>query len=154
MVTDALGLLLEDVAKLIGIAKLEPDRNNSCLIKFPNAPSIQLELDKSGNYLMIGCDLGEIPPGPYRENVFKEALKYNGKPPPRSADFAFSKQANKLVMTKHLLAKNLRGEAVVEALTPFQALAKSWQEALSRGDVPSSVEGLYQPGGSKMFGMK
>lgn len=154
MVTDALGLLLEDIGRLLNIPHLVPDSNHSCLIKFPTGPSIQIEIDKTGNYLMIGCDLGEIPVGPYRENVFREALKANGRPFPHAAEFAYSKQSNKLVMTRYLILNSLRGETVVEALTPFQALAGQWHEALARGEVPYSLEGAYQSGGSKMFGMK
>lgn len=154
MVTDSFGLILEELGKLIGIEKLAPDQNNSCLIKFPKGPSIQLEIDKTGNYLMIACDLGEIPTGPYRENVFREALKSNGRPPPLVAEFAYSKQGNKLLMTKLLPIISLHGEIIVDALTPFQELAIRWQDSLTRGEVPSFLEGAYQSGGSKMFGMK
>lgn len=153
MVTDSFGLLLEEVAKLLDIEKLEPDRNNSCLIQFVKGPAIQFEIEKAGNHLLIMCDLGEVPAGPYRENVFREALKYNGRPYPHACQFAYSKQTNKLVMTHLLPLSNLRGEQVIEALTPFQAIAKQWQESLLRGDVPT-VEGSSQSGGSKMFGIK
>lgn len=154
MVSDALGLLLEDIGKILNIPHLAPDANHSCLIKFPKGPPIQIEIDKSGNYLMIGCDLGEIPVGPYRENVFREALKANGQPYPHAAEFAYSKQSNKLVITRYLILQSLRGETVIEALTPFQALADQWHEALTRGDIPISLEGAYQSSGTKMFGMK
>lgn len=153
MVTDSFGLLLEELAKLLNISKLEPDRNNSCLIKFPKGPPIQFEIEKSGNHLLIACDLGEIPAGPYRENVFREALKHNGRPYPHACEFAYSKQTNKLVMTHLLPLPNLRGEQVVEALTPFQVIALRWQESLARGEVPS-FDGAFQSGGSKPFGMK
>lgn len=153
MVTDSFGLLLEDMAKLLKIPKLESDRNNACLIKFPNAPSIQFEIEKSGNHVLIACDLGEIPAGPYRENVFREALRYNGRPYPHACQFAYSKQTNKLVMTHLLPLQNLRAEQVIDALTPFQAIAKQWQESLARGEVPS-MEGTSSSGGVKPFGMK
>lgn len=154
MVTDAFGLLLEDVAKQLNIPSLVPDQNNSCLIKFPKGPAIQLEIDKTGNYLMIGCDLGEIPAGPYRENVFREALKMNGRSYPHAADFAYSKQSNKLVMTTQLPLQNLRSETIVETLNSFQELAIRWNESLQSGEVPSFLEGAYQSSSAKMFGMK
>lgn len=154
MVTDSFGLLLEEIGKHLGIANLAPDANNSCLIKFPKGPSIQLEIDKTGNFLMIACDLGEIPAGPYRENVFREALKYNGRPYPHIAEFAYSKQTNKLVMTRLLPLNDIRGEIIIEALTPFQELSNRWHETLARGEIPSSLEGAYISGGAKMFGIK
>ena len=103
---------------------------------------------------MIACDLGEIAAGPYRENVFREALKYNGRPFPHAAEFSYSKQGNKLVMTKYLPILNLRSETIVDALTPFQEMAIRWHDSLFRGEVPSFLEGAYQSGGNKMFGMK
>lgn len=153
MVTDSFGLLLEEIGKLLDIPKLAPDRNNSCLINFPKGPPIQFEIEKMGNHFLIACDLGEVPTGPYRENVFREALKYNGRPFPHACQFAYSKQTNKLVITHLLPLANLRGEQVIEALTPFQAIAIQWQEALARGEVPAS-EGVFQGGGAKPFGMK
>lgn len=154
MVTDSFGMILEELGKHLGIPKLAPDSNNSCLIKFPHGPSLQMEIDKTGNYLMLGADLGEVPAGPYRENVFREALKYNGKPYPHAADFAYSKQSNKLVMTKLLLLANLRVEIVIGALDAFLSLARKWHESISRGEVPASLEGAYVSGASKMFGIK
>lgn len=154
MVSDAFGLLLEELAKLLKIKELHADANNSCLIKFQKGPSIQLELRHSGDFLVMGCDLGIVPPGRYRENIFREALKANGLPPPRSGDFAYSRRTDKLVLTKELSLVQLTGEQVFNHLVPFFKKAKEWQQALAKEEIPippPSVEAAKAGGG--MFGL-
>lgn len=154
MVTDAYGLLLQELGKLLNIKNLQPDTNNSCLIKFPGEPSIQIELDKSHNNLMLCCNFGAVPPGRYRENVFREALKSNGLPPPHHGDFAYSKKTDNLIMIELLPITELNGDKVFNALAPFREKAKNWHESISRGEIPSTLQGAYSRGGSGMFGLK
>lgn len=154
MVKDMFGTLLEDLGKLIKIETLEPDKNNSCLISFTNGVKVQLEIDQSRNLLVVGCDLGAIPPGRYRETLFREALKSNGLPPPRNGNFAFSKQQDHLIMTEELPLKDIHPDQVFQLLEPFLAKAKEWQDAISRGDTPTIIQGAYNSKAkSGMFGL-
>lgn len=153
MVADAFGTLLQELGKIIKIPTLEPDQNNSCLVKFPNAPTTQFEMDRSNSFLIIGCDLGEIPLGRYRETLFKEALIANGMPYPRNGDFAYSKQTDHLILTAVLPLKDLTGDKVAMVLLPFLEKAKIWQEALSKNEIPSR-HGSFASKGSGMFGLK
>jgi hypothetical protein len=152
MVTDVYSSLLQELGKLLK-AELQPDANHSCLLQFPNKLSVQIELDRSGNNLLIGCNLATVPPGRYRENVFREALKSNGLPPPRHGDFAYSKQADVLVLVQLLPLKDINGDKIMDALTPFLEKAKLWQEAITHGDVPTAIQATYS-GKSGMFGLK
>jgi len=155
MVTDTFGALLQEMGKILKLRDLQPDGNNSCLIRFPNGTQVQLELDHSGTNLIIGCDLGLVTPGRYRENVFREALISNGLPYPRHGDFAYSRHSDHLVLTHTLPIKDLNGEKIAAALTPFLEKAKSWQEALARGDIPSHLPLTFSKGGGGgMFGLK
>lgn len=154
MVTDAFGALLQEMGKALKIPKLEPDRNNSCLIKFPNGTELQLELDGSGFFLTIGCDLGSVSPGRYRENVFREALISNGLPHPRHGDFAYSRQSDHLVLFENLSIKDLNGEKIADEVKPFLEKASSWRESISRGEIPSHLPSLSTSRGSGMFGLK
>ncbi|MGK5595546.1 MAG: CesT family type III secretion system chaperone [Parachlamydiaceae bacterium] len=154
MVTDAFGSLLGELGKIINIPSLLPDENNSCLLQFKDAPPIQLEFDRSGFFLIIGCDLGEVPAGRYRENVFREALIANGMPEPRHGNFAYSKQTDHLILSLSLPTKNLTGDQVAAALIPFKAKAKHWQESISKNDLPSRYGPLSSARGGGMFGLK
>ncbi|KAF3363188.1 putative type III secretion chaperone SycE [Chlamydiales bacterium STE3] len=153
MVTDAFGSLLQELGKVMRIPYLQPDKNNSCLIKFPNGPSVQIELDRSEAFLLLGCDLGEVARGRYRENVFREALISNGMPQPRFGDFAYSQRTDHLILTLSFPVKNLTGEKIASALTPFVEKAKSWIGAISKNDIPSRY-GTLSSRGSGMFGLK
>lgn len=155
MITDTFGALLQELGKMLKIPHLQPDQNNSCLIKFNNGLSIQLELDKGGYFLLIGCDLGPVPPGRYRENVFREALMANGMPYPRYGDFSYSRKSDHLLLTSRLPIKDLNGEKIALELTPFIEKANNWQNSLSRGEIPSHIPStLSSKGGSGMFGLK
>lgn len=136
MVSDAFGHLLEELGKEIGITGLEPDSNNACVIKFPNKVVVQIEIDRTRTFLILATELGVIPPGKYRENVFKEALISNGQNPPRNGDFSFSPKKDLLVLMQYLSLNDLKGDKVAQELIPFIEKAKSWKEALLRGDVP------------------
>lgn len=154
MITDSLGALLQELGKALKIPDLHPDRNNSCLISLPNGLKVQIELDKSGSCITIGTDIGFVPPGRYRENVFREALKANGQPyPQRNGILAYSRQADRLVLFEMLSLKDLTGEKIASALALLNEKALIWKEALARGDVPVvSSSGTSRPMG--MFGMR
>jgi len=154
MVTDLFGSLLQELGKILEIANLHPDNNNSCKIKLKNGQSIQIEMDSSGQFLIIGADLGFVPPGKYRENLFKEALKANDMPHPINGTLAYSKKNDHLVMFKKIHAGNLNGEKISAEITPFIDKATVWEEALKRGDLPALNMANAAKTSSGMFGLK
>ncbi len=145
--------LLEEVGGILGVS-LYPDSNNSCLVKLESGLEVQLEMDRTGNNFIVGVDLGPVPPGQYREQLFKEALRSNGFPPPRLGVFAFSETNGHVVLFESLPAQQLNGEQVAFTLAPLAEKALKWQEAISTGEVPL-VESQPTSGGSiGMFGMR
>jgi len=149
MVTDAFGALLEEIGSALKIPGIKPDANNCCLIKFKGGLMVQFEKDRTGDYLLIVVDYGAIPAGKYRELIFTEALKANFQPAPRYGVFAYSKQAKEFIFFERLPLKDLQGSRVAEILTPFLEKARTWKEALARGDVPTIVAKS-----SGMFGLQ
>lgn len=153
MVSDLFGTLLQELSILLKIPDLHADANNSCLIKFKDETLVQIEIDHSGEFLIVGSDLGAVPTGRYRENLFAEALKANGLQHPRYGTFAYSKQSDRLVIFEMLRLKELTGMKVAEFLTPFLVKAKLWNEAISKGDIP--IVSATSPSGrtAGMFGL-
>lgn len=136
MVTDLLGSLLQELAQTLGIPPLKPDANNVCLVKFKGGIEVQIEMDRSGDFFLITTDLGSLPVGRYRENLFFEALKANGAPPPRHGVFAYSKQADRLILFEMLPLKELTGARIADALPLFLEKTKQWKEAISKNEMP------------------
>lgn len=136
MVEEPFESLLQDIGKAMNIPNIHADANNSCLIAFDTGIEIQLEPFERDEFLLIVCDLGEVPPGRYREDVFKEALKSNGLPFPRYGTFAYSEQSGHLLLFGLISFREINGEKVASFLYPFMEKAVVWKQFLEKGDVP------------------
>ena len=152
MVLDAYEAILQELGKILKI-DLHPDPNNSCLIKFEDV-SVQIEVFKEDTLLIVS-EIGPVPSGRYRENLFREAMRANGMPAPIHGIFGYGHNTTLLILFELLPLKDLNGERVSEALTPLLAKAKVWKEALSRGDIPAiSIAGPTVGGGTGIFGLR
>lgn len=152
MATSLYENLLQELGKILGIS-LTPDSNNSCLVRLKGGIEVQLELDKQGDRLLMGTNLGSVPLGRYRENLFREALRANGMPPPKAGTLAYSRRSDCLVLFRWLPARSLSGEGIASSLKPFVELATLWRTAIQRGEIPS-FEGPSAAGYGGMFGLR
>ena len=153
MVMELYESLLDEFSKVINIPPLKPDANNSCLIKLPeDGAKIQIEIDKTGDFLMLASNLGFVPPGRYREALFREALHHNNSPHPRNGTFCFSENTKQLMLMEYLHIKDLNGEKIASVFEPFSERATLWKKAIEKGEVPVGAESVRK-GGSGMFGL-
>lgn len=155
MASSNFGILLEELGKTFGNIQLQPDEQNSCMIKLPDGLIIQVEMSKTDDFLILGCKLGEVPAGRYRENLLNEALKFNSLPHPTHGILAYSPKTNQLVFYQKMYAADLTGEKIAEEIGPFTAKASAWTNALKSGTVPSADSAQPQAsGGGGIFGLK
>lgn len=155
MVTDLFGSLLQELSPLIGIPNLHPDRHNACLIRFPDGLEVQMELDAQGLELTMLSSIGIIPPGKYRENVFREAMRANGMPLPLNGIFAYSKKGDNLVLFERIATKDLTGDKIHSAMLPFLEKARYWRETIASNQIPTVSSAYTSSGRSQgMFGMR
>lgn len=152
MVRDLFSTILAEIGEALKIPDLHPDQSNSCLINLASGVKIQIEIDKKGDSILIGSELGTIHQGRYRENVFREALKANGMPHPLHGIIAYSKNADKIVLFEKIPLKDYHIEKVIAMLPPFLEKAKTWRDALARGDVP--IVSYTSSSSSGMFGLR
>ncbi len=155
MVKEAFETLLDGLGKLLNMT-LAPDGHNACQIKTANGLMVHMEPDARGERLMIAADLGTPPPGRYRENLFREALKANGLPPPRQGIFCYSKKKDALVLFDSLLLDELSPEKMYDFLNLFIQKADLWKNAIPKGETPSFTGNELSFGsksGSGMFGL-
>lgn len=113
---------------------LEPDANDSCLIKLGIGIEIQIELDRYGQ-LLIGCRVGSLPMSRFRNNLIQEALKSNGAAVPSTGIFGFSQKSNHLILFVKLNA-NLPAHQLLTLIPVFIAKAKLWSDAIAKGETP------------------
>ncbi len=157
MVSNLFESLLQELGKAMSIPNLTADSNNSCLIAFESGIEVQIEPYERDEYLLLVIDLGQVPSGRYREDVFKEALKSNGLPNPRFGTFAYSEQSDHLLLFDMLSLRELNGEKIATALEPLIEKAQRWKESLERGDIPladNSMTSGFTGGAGGIFGLR
>jgi hypothetical protein len=128
----------EGILQLFGEAlnlPLQSDKNNACAIQIKQGLTVQLQSDPSQTRLLIGCKIVEIPPGKFRENVLKEALKANGLPDPRVGTFAYIAAINTLFLFQEYPFDLLTtGERIAGLISAFLKTATDWRNAIDAGD--------------------
>lgn len=152
MVVETFGSLLQELAADLHIPNLYPDEHDSCLLLLQEGIKIQLELDPSGQSLIIGIDLGPLLPGKYRTAVFQEALKANDLSQSINGVFAFSEKTQHLILFQSLDVKNLRGHTVASNVASLKEKALAWAQSLSQGQIPNFIQGSSKAS-SGMFGL-
>jgi len=123
--------LLWDLGELIDLP-LHADKNHACNLLLDEKLEVQIQLDTHREYLMICAFIADVPPGRFRENVLKDALKVNGEHR-LFGTLAFYEKKNLLILHQYLLLEKLNGEKLAQALELFLEEAKEWQQAINSG---------------------
>ncbi len=152
MVTEAFKSLLQELSASLNTNQLYPDEHDSCLLMLDETLKVQLEVDPSGQSLVIGIDLGPVVAGKYRFNVLREALKANDQSEPKTGTLAFAENTQHLILFETLPIKNLKGETVSILVIKLKEKALIWMQALSKSEVPV-ISDLSTSGKSGMFGL-
>jgi hypothetical protein len=119
---------------------LHSDRNHACAIQVKQGLIVQLESDSAQEKLLIASQIVEVPPGKFRENVLKEALKQNALPDPRIGTFAYIGKINQLVLFQYYPFDILSAQRLAGLLGPFIQTAEKWREAISSGNTAPQSE--------------
>jgi hypothetical protein len=146
MSLDPFAILLADLGALIQVP-LHPDHQRSCSLNINNELHMQLKEDESRDRILIAAFLAEIPPGKFRENIFRETLKENNLFP-RIGTFGYSERNNQLAFFSHLYFQGLRGDTLADFLEVFLEKAFSWRTALQTGQLPQRGQILHKTGPS------
>jgi hypothetical protein len=128
---------------------LHTDRNHACALQINEGLIVQLESDAAQEKLLIASQIIEVPPGKFRENVLKEALKANALPDPRIGTFAYIAKINQLVLYQYYPFDILNAQRLAGLLAPFIQTAEKWREAITSGspappqlETPSFLKGF------------
>ncbi|NGX50366.1 MAG: hypothetical protein K1060chlam2_00211 [Chlamydiae bacterium] len=123
--------LLWDLGELIKLP-LHIDKNNACKLLLDEKLEMQIEMDAEGEQLLIAAFISEIPPGKFRENVLRDAMKVNSTYHPFGS-FAYLEKTNFLILHQYIPTSNLSGEKLSDHLDLFVEESEEWRAALERG---------------------
>jgi hypothetical protein len=142
--------LLFDLGKILGV-DLYAEKGIYCRISYDYGFNIQLELEEAKERILIACFICDVPPGAYREILFKSALKANGSDP-NHGTLAYSERNNKLVLCDYVPILELRAEKLATVLEKFTKKAHDWKEAVEKNrPLPVTLE---EPKKGSMFGLR
>lgn len=145
--------LIRDWGRLSGIS-IVPGSRHSCSLLFPSDQmKVHLDLDKTAERLLIGCQLGVLNPGPYRDQIFYAALKANTIQTVQQGILAFSSKLGALVLFLYLPLASTDAHKLQAQMTLFRAYAHLWLQALKKEEVPLVVSESSTPQSSGMFGL-
>lgn len=134
---------------------IKPDLNQSCSLLINQTYSVQLEMDISGETLLMGCFICELPPGKFRENILKDALKAQFDTKNEKSILGYSEATNQLALFQNVYNYDLNGQILYDELCNFVDTVKEWKDAIDSGK--TSPEGVFeQPTGKKerpLFGI-
>lgn len=127
---DRFSQILYDLGKEMN-TDLYPDQHRLCQLNWQDQLHIQLEYEEAKERLLIGTFLCDVPPGKFREKIFREALKSNAAFP-RIGTLAYSDRNNKLTLFEYVYADNLRSDKLFQLLQQFINKAHQWKEAIEK----------------------
>lgn len=127
---DRFAQLLFDLGQLIG-TDLYPDAKRLCQLNFEDQLHIQISYDETKEQLLMASFLCEVPPGKYRETLFKEALKVNNEFP-RTGTLSYSPRNNQLSLHEFVYAPQLKPEKLLTILSKFIKKGVAWKEAVEK----------------------
>lgn len=146
--------LLKELGNYLGIT-LQADSNQSCrLAFFDSTLFVQIDLTSGADQILVGCELGELQPGPYREKILTQALIVNGVNDLQGGALAYSEKKSQLVLFQFLSLIDLTGEKLYHFLQLFTEQALQWVEAIKRGEVLSLEESSVSTTLESPFGLK
>jgi hypothetical protein len=147
---DPFEALLNELSVELGVT-LHLDRKGACKLKINEMFDVQLETDAHQENLLVASFICDAPPGKYRENILRDALKTNW-PFPKNGTLAYSDRNNKLVLFSYFRLANLNGKKLAEFLSVFIDKANHWRTGVETGHTAHLVSAPAKSTGG-MFGM-
>jgi hypothetical protein len=126
----------EEYIQKLGLAlgtSLHAEKGYLCKLLIDGVLKVQLEHEAAEERILIASFLCEIPPGKFREDLLKEALKANDAID-RPGTFAYSPKNNSLTYFLYLSDK-ISFEEFEEKFLQWLETAKQWRSAVETGNI-------------------
>lgn len=127
----------EEILKELGLQlsiPLHPDHRGACKMNIGGSLDVQLEYDETRERLLMASFLCEVPPGKFREEVFKVALMSNDQ---NSCGplLAYSGRNSQLALYQYISPPRLTGPVLAELFNAFMAKAIEWKNGVDSGNI-------------------
>lgn len=132
---------------------LHLDKIGACSLKIDEQFHVQIECDPHQERVLIATFICELPPGKFRENILKDALKAN-HPFPQNGTLAYSDRNNQLALFSYLPFTNLTGRKLSEFLNAFVEKTGQWRSAVDAGQTSGLTSSTTNPEGGSIFDIK
>ena len=129
--------ILKTLSPLIG-APLHPDSRGACKLNIRNLLHVQLEFNPKEETILLATFLKEIPPGKFRENILKDALRANW-PYPKNGTLCYCSENNQLTLFTYVSIIQLTAPHLFEILNAFIAKAESWKIVADTGNTATLI---------------
>ena len=144
--------ILNELGDLLDLP-LYPDRLGACKLNMEDKCHVQIEYQPHKQRLLLACMICEIPPGKFRENVFKEALKTNAVFP-NQGSFSYLVRNQQLAIWHELPYYELTKEQLSKQLFQFIEKADLWRSCLENGSLQLVAQEVRSRLPSPMMGLR
>ncbi len=142
--------LLRDLGAEYSVS-LHPDKRGICKLSINEVMNVQIEYNPDQNTLLMATFICDLPPGKFRENVLKAALKTNHLYPEKAV-LSYSEKNNQLALFHTIPITSLTGKKLSDLLEQFIKKADEWRVAVDTGNIASLVAPVRLEG-KGMFGL-
>lgn len=147
---DQLEQLFHDVGEEFDIL-LKPDQYGAVKLRIGPDIFIQMEYNKAKDWVAMVSFIGDLPPGKFRENLLKTALKANHQQP-SDLHLAYSDKNNQLALFYPFPMSMLSKDLLVKGILSVVEKSRAWRQGIATGNLASLVT-ISSQKSSGFFGM-
>ncbi|QLH35481.1 MAG: CesT family type III secretion system chaperone [Parachlamydiaceae bacterium] len=144
--------LLKELGEKLGLPNLESTRENNITLTLKGKNEVVLQKHNTEPLIIISFEIAELPASRYRENIFREALKFNGLNQLHAGVFAFSKKTQKFFLFDMLPLNDTSVEQVQQVINTLAEKAALWRESINRGEIPTLTSSSQARSGGGILG--
>ncbi len=116
-------------------APLHIEHDTLCIFKANQQIDIQIEHDPTQHRILLVAVICPIPPGKFRENVLRQALKANHNIN-RLGTFSYIEKTSSLAMHQYFYHVEMTGAMMAQAVADFLDTSQNCSLAIQNGQVP------------------
>ena len=125
--------LIAELGALVGDEELTPDLDQACNLLVNESVEVQIELEVTGEHIFLFSMIAELPPGRFRENILRDALKSNYIIDELPGYLSYIASENQLVLLESIHSHAITADKLLNHLADFVSRVERWREAIDNG---------------------